>query len=451
MMVLFFAFLIALGPILAVSSKRELVPACICGVLLAVGARHSMPRLAFKKVHPLPLLLLLSGLCLLVKGAWIWRVPIEPLVDYETYFEYAKALSGSFHAPNRYVALFPHIFGYSWFLSFFIRLFGAGALLAPIINVLFSVLSGIFLFKITYRLLDVRAAVFSYLLWIFCPSQTIYNSLVFADLFYTTMLLGFLYILTCFGKRAALFGILAGCLLRFVNITRPIAAIALIAVCIWLLILKAEEWKAPAFRKKWAMFLTVLIACYAVTGQMWTNYMEKRLGEAPAAIPGYSLMVGFNMKALGTWNIVDSMRLSHYSEAPGGSAAAAQAQMLRDMRTRLSSNEMHLPRLLKHKFITFLGADDAAVAYHHTVLPDTEGLFTALCNIFYYTVVCLALFSVPALYRHARKTSMAVVLLYSIGLILAQMLIEVAGRYHYSLLPMLIIAAQYGLFYESKE
>lgn len=455
-MVIAFALIIALGPVFNVFENREVLNSFIYGLILALGINYILPFVKFKKQNALNYCIILSALCFLVKFLWIYIVRIEPLVDYETYFNYAKTLSESFFAPDRYVALFPHIFGYSYFLSFFMKIFGTGELLVPIINVIFSVISGILIFKIACRLIDIKAGVFSYVLWIFCPSQTIYNSLVLSDLFYTTLVLAFVIIITelDFSKKikmTALLGVLSGLILRLVNITRPIAAILVIAVFIWLFVLRTKEWTSSDFRKKWSPFLIMLVLCYFITGPLWDGYVTKRLGEKPASVPGYNIMVGFNMNSLGTWNLEDSTLLTNYSNSSGATAVWAQEQMLKEAKEHITSGNINFLKLFKNKLITFSGSDSSAVYYHRDVLADSRKPLEDLCNTFYYMVIILSLFSIPCLGRYSRKTTMSVVLLYIFGLTLAQMLVEVAGRYHYSIIPMLILVCQYGLFFKNKE
>ncbi len=455
-MIVFFSVLISVGPLFSVYETRELFNPFIYGLILSLGLSYVLPHFKIKKLRPVPLCIILSVLCFIVKFLWVYLVRIEPLVDYETYFNYAKTLSEGFSAPDRYVALFPHIFGYSYFLSFFMKLFGTGELLVPVINVIFSVISGILIFRISYKLIDLRAGVFSYILWIFCPSQTIYNSLVLSDLFYTTMILAFIFIitelnLTSKALNTALIGILAGFILRLVNITRPIAAILIIAVFIWLFVLKITEWSSKDFRKKWSPFLLMLVLCYFATGPVWDNYVAKRLLEKPSSVPGYNIMVGFNMDSLGTWNVTDATNLTNYSNEDGATAVWAQEQMLEDAKEHITSGKIDFLKLFKYKMMTFLGTDSSGVYYHRDVLTDTKKPLEDLSNTFYYMVLILSLFSVPLLGKHSKKTTMSVVLLYIIGLTLAQMLVEVAGRYHYSIIPMLILVSQYRLFYKNKE
>lgn len=86
------------------------------------------------------------------QGAWVLLVRVPPSGDYATFWGYAKALAGQpVLEGGRYMALFPHIFGYSSFLSWFIRLLGPGALLAQGLNVLLTAASGSLLFLLGRR------------------------------------------------------------------------------------------------------------------------------------------------------------------------------------------------------------------------------------------------------------------------------------------------------------
>ena len=65
-----------------------------------------------------------------------------------------------------------------------------------------------------------------------------------------------------------------------------------------------------------------------------------------------------------------------------------------------------------------------------------------LCNGFYYACLFLALAGTVRLWRQKTGTIALMAPLYVLGLTSAQMLVEVAGRYHYSVLPMLMLMAQ---------
>lgn len=73
------------------------------------------------------------------------------------------------------MSLLPHLLGYSWFLSLFVRLLGPSPLLAPALNVILSTLSCGLIFAIYRRLWGLQVTAAVCLLWILFPSQTISN------------------------------------------------------------------------------------------------------------------------------------------------------------------------------------------------------------------------------------------------------------------------------------
>ena len=232
------------------------------------------------------------------------------------------------------MALFPHIFGYADFLSWFIRLSGPQPMLAPVLNVLLTVCSGSFLYHLCLRWFHLPAATLVYLLWTLCPSQTIYNSLVLSEPLYTALILGVLSLLTETERFAALkgyplwMGVLSGTaggvLLRWVNGVRPIAAILLIALLLWLSLLNLNRLAARNWRRWWGLCMAGVLGAYVLLGPVWNARLSVRIGEEPSHTPGYSLLVGFNPNSGGRWNQEDSDRLYGYSDQPGATAQWTQ-------------------------------------------------------------------------------------------------------------------------------
>ena len=114
----------------------------------------------------------LTVLCLAVKGAWVLLVQVPVSGDYAVFWGYAQSLARSETIDGgRYVALFPHIFGYASFLSWFIRVLGPLPMLAQTLNVILSVCSGSLLFLLGERWWGLPAGISAYL-WC-CPSPCI--------------------------------------------------------------------------------------------------------------------------------------------------------------------------------------------------------------------------------------------------------------------------------------
>lgn len=257
------ALLLALlGAALAVGASQgpEYGRALILGVVMAALCQTALPPLS-RRLAGLGAVgswLLLTLLCLAVKGTWIALVRVPPAGDYQVYWGYAQALAQrEVVFGGRYMALFPHLFGYAAFLSVFVRLLGARLWLAPVLNVALSAASASLLYLLARRWRGGPAAVSVCLLWILCPSQTIYNSMILSEPLYTTLLLGVLLLSAEAERRswrpgrAALAGGGAGVLLRLLNGVRPIAAVPMLALVIWRFLLSPGELGRRRTRRCW--------------------------------------------------------------------------------------------------------------------------------------------------------------------------------------------------------
>ncbi|MCC8122045.1 MAG: hypothetical protein LIO58_00655 [Oscillospiraceae bacterium] len=399
--------------------------------------------------------LILTALCFVVKMIWILAVQVPIEGDYSVFWSYANAFaSGEVIYEGRYMALFPHIFGYSSFLSWFIRLFGSGPFVAQIVNVGLTICSGSLLFRLCYRWRNLNAAVSVYLLWIICPSQTIYNSLVLSEPLYTTLILAFLLLMTEVSlhmhraRRPVVLcvaaGVIGGLLLRWINGTRPIASILIIALLIWIFCLNLHTITALRTWRRWLPLLALLIGVYLLTGPVWNAQIATVIGEEPANTPGYNILVGFNQASDGRWNQEDSDRLMFYSNQPGATASEAQEKILEDAKARATAGDINYPHLFREKLRIFLGSDNSSVLYSVSVLSHTK-LFSYACNAFFYMSMLLAVAGIIQLWRRKESSTYLLPLLYTVGLTIAQMLAEVAGRYHYSIIPMLLLIGQAAL------
>ncbi len=461
-MILIFVSLIILGLFLGSTHSTEHTSALVYGILIFGAFYFIRPYIIsyVEKFGEMKCLISLSVLCFMVKFIWIIIYRVVPVSDYAVFFNYAQDLANDWEANSRYVAMFPHIFGYSSFLSIFFKIFLPKYYVATGLNVLLSVASGIMLFYIAKRLISLQAAASTFFFWILCPSQTMYNSLVLSDPLYTTLMILFVYIVTEINARdyksdkkliikMALIGVLSGLLLRTVNACRPIAVIFIIALFIWIFILRTSHLKEKSFRNKWIPFIGVLCAVYFLTGPLLNMYMTARLGEQPASVPGYNIYVGFNPRSAGVWNKEDSELLYYYSDQEGATAQWAQEQMFDEAIERIFTEDIDFTRLFKRKIKTFLGADDACVMYLNAYIEDPKSL-SIICNAFYYMLLLQCVVGSIGIFSKRRKSTVSIIILYVLGLIIAQMIVEVAGRYHYSIIPFLILLGQTVLFDDKK-
>lgn len=399
---------------------------------------------------------LLLSLCFLIRLLWVLSFQIQPQVDYYTFYHAAESLEAGFDisAVNdylpRYMALFPHIFGYASFLSLIFSLFGPSPMAAAVTNALLSTLSMAFLYFISNKLAGRSLAVVASLIWCFFPSLILFNVFVLSEPYYTTLLLASMALIVCLHDhlqkwnvwKCCLLGFPLGLLLSLVNSARPISAIMIIALVVVLFVIEPIS-KNGHIGKKVGMLLCLCLMYFL--GNLGNDLLfTMRVGEAPASLPGYSIYVGFNEESSGKWSQHDSDVLDKYNRIPGMTAQDVQEAMMDEAIQRITSGDIHFPKLFYEKNLVLWQKDDAAVASGENFLPHSS-FFSALCNGYYYLVWILALLGAWALFRTQKARLFYLLPLYLVGLTMAHMLVEVAPRYHYSGLISLSILGAYGL------
>ena len=398
-------------------------------------------------------LALLLALCLFLRLAVIWRVRIQAAGDDRVFLDTARFLAQHDAATfDRYMALFPHIFGYSYFLSRFMKLFGDTPLLAPVLNAILSTVSAWLIFRFCNGLSGLRPAVTATLLWCFLPSQILYNCYAFSEPLYTMLLLAFFNLVLRFAARredgprweGLLWGAGAGALLACFNMVRPLGPIPIVALALWLGLVRWRSWRRPAFRWRWLAFFLALLVCFQGGCGLGRRALNAKLGGEAAVTPGFNILVGLNARSRGQWTEEDGALLDEVKGDLSLTSEQVQREMLRLAAERAASGEINYPRLALDKLEVLLGRDDACVDYGGAVFRHQSAL-SRLCNAYYEMCVLLSALGAWAAWRRREGSPLLLPALFALGLTAAHMLTEVAPRYHYALLPCLILLAACGI------
>ena len=403
--------------------------------------------------------LLLCVLCLLVNGIFAFLFRPVQAADYRTFFQVAKDLSLGVHPGMKdYVAMFPHILGYASFLSLFLKLFGQSLAVAVALNVVLTTVSGIILFYLVLQRTDLIAATLTFLLWILCPSKLFYNTMSLSEPYYTCLLLLFFLaiqhteVFLLKGGNGRFIKIIAaafvcGAILTLIQAARPIAVIPVIALILWIVLLMDREILRNHW-KEWLLMIIVLVLSYWGGKGLWCSYATDQLEQVPPSVPGYNIYVGFNLETNGSYSDTDMDLLqSRYFGEYERNAEAAQQSMLQDAKLRISEAKPVMLRLMLLKLRTLLGHDEGGVFYAMESLSNGQyRICCILSNIWYYLVILFTVCGSITIWKRRENSSVLVCILFVIGLILAQLLVEVAARYHYALIPILIIVAGYAFY-----
>lgn len=439
------------------SSAHSYLGALLLGAVLAYVLSWLLARCAL----PLPRRpeLWLAAFCFAVNIVWVLLVQIEPFSDYDEYWQVARALAAGKEVPDAwYVAMYPHILGTATMLSGLIRLFGESVFAVTVVNVLLTSLSCTLVWLIGRELLSEQQAFLAALLWAFTPCKMMMGSLVFSEPWYTLLILLFFWLFLRLApapgaegpvRWAALGGLaLLGLLLALINIIRPIAAILIIALTLWAVFLRGAEGRSARAWGLWLLVLIAMLGLYKGSLTLWDQHVERVLGQKPASVPWYNIYVGLNQETEGRYTDADMDLLTGYLKQ-GMSAEEAQQAMIPHVKARLAG--LDVPKLLMAKLSAFLGNDElGGYTYRFTRSPGFVKTCMVICNIFYYA---LFLAGMAGLVRQLISRALGAGLLlplFFLGLTLAHMLVEVANRYHYSLIPILAIFAALGLTKEER-
>jgi 4-amino-4-deoxy-L-arabinose transferase-like glycosyltransferase len=325
-----------------------------------------------------------------------------------------------------------------------------------VFNVVLTTLSCGLVWRLSRELINERAAFLAALLWAVTPCKLMLGSLVFSEPIYTCLILLFfrlfLRLEELIEKRplpALLLALVLGLLLAAINLVRPIALILVIAAALWIVFLRGEKAKNARLWALWLAAFLVMTAVFRVAGSLWDRHVEKTLGQEIASVPWYNAYVGFNEETHGCYAEEDMDLLTAYLKQ-GKSAPEAQESMIPHLKERLASG-INFPKLFAVKLFSFLGADQlGGYTYRFTRSERFVKLCMGVCNVFYYGVFLAAIAGIVRLFRSRRLGAGLLLPLYFLGLTLAHMLVEVSDRYHYSLIPILIIFAALGFAGEER-
>ena len=230
-------------------------------------------------------------------------------------------------------------------------------MLAPVLNVVLTLISGLCIYILCLRWLELKAAAAAFFLWSICPSKLMYNAMVMSEPLYTCLILLFLLLLSLALDRklhrrlrllaAIPLGLACGALLLAVNVTRPVAVILFVAFFIWALLLRGRQLKELKGWLVLAAFTLSMFGAYSYCDRQWFRWEYLHIFEETSDIPAYNIYVGLIMDSLGSYSEEDMDTLMNYRYQ--GGAVYAQEQMLEEVKERLSSGEINFPKAFFRK------------------------------------------------------------------------------------------------------
>lgn len=449
-------------------------------IMTSFAAKLSLKQ--YSKINPKYVTYAEIGLVVLVLiAATVVRIlviehfPMKPESDYKTYYEIAQMLTnGTIQKDGKgycdYIAMFPHVMGYSYILKTLFKVVGTSVLAGQYLNVFFSVMTVFFTYRIARKLGGRTAGIIGLVLSAFWPSQVLYITMLSAEYSFTFFLFlsiwVFLSVVKDYDKttknagKGIVMHMLLGVLIGLAAAIRPMALILLIAIVLTIL---PQKMKLEAVHKNiipltlrilekgWIRCILIIVPYFILSNVITTNIeltVNKTLPSASTSF-GYNLLVGLNTQSIGGWNNEDASLLYASMEQTG---SASQAHITcRDLALqRITSNPKGIFNLFIQKYELLWGNDDYGATWNIAFL-DEQGNLTKdrsdflyalrdANNILYMIVIFLALISLIYLWKTNGNFAYALVLVY-LGTVVMHLFVESQNRYHYFILQIFMILA----------
>lgn len=414
------------------------------------------------------------SLAAVVRLVAIRYFPMQPQSDYKTFYEVADLLNKGTLAEDgpgycEYIAMFPHVFGFSYALSLVFRLTGTSVIAGQYFGLLLSLGSILFTYRIARGLGGKAAGLIALGVSAFWPSQILYTVFISSEQLFTFMMLGCIWLFIYLVKNckqgmkraggAVTLHIVLGVALALTSAVRPMGLVLMIAFLICLIPgsfplkirLRNETKLSERFLSKGWLRGLLIVASYflmsAILSKGISYTIEQEIPGTSVSF-GYNLLVGLNQQSDGGWNEDDSEYLYASLEATGSAVGAQSA--CRDLAfQRFSTDPRALLNLFVHKFQILWANDDYGSTWNilfadeNTMTKEKESILFELMdfNNGYYLVV-LFFAALWGLYMWRKKFdwTMPLILMF-LGTIALHLLVENQNRYHYHILPVFAILA----------
>ncbi len=421
-------------------------------IACALAIFRVLPRNDIK--NPIPYLLVIMFVAFLLRVFWVYLVHATPVSDFYTYHSLAEALTKNELLYPKFISLFPHVFGYSAVLSVFYAIFGAMPMTAVYLNIALNMGILFLIYSLGKSFYNLKTGLVAAAIYAFWPSQIYYNALVITEAFYTFGLLFILFLYSiiiekvkgaaCMISCLAGLGILAG-LLKYI---RPASMILLLSILIHYLFIRkgnpSEQKKFPWTR---VLFSLVMVVSYLLTSHIVINSIERFIGvETARSSSGFYIAEGLNIETSGKWCAEDSAILEDLIRQGMGSPDIQEYfSSLGFDRLKHLDILSHI-RLQINKNRVMWGDDSESIRYISNALlktsrinlPKYTGLLVYGANGYYMIFLILSFLSFFLLKDRLSSRSL-VLYLYVLGTVAAHLLVEVFGRYHYSVVSLLCI------------
>ncbi|MBJ7985349.1 MULTISPECIES: glycosyltransferase family 39 protein [Bacillus] len=425
-----------------------ILPVIIILGLLLLFIGYISNKYMSKMVFTISLIILAFSIRLI----WVFNVqtPIES--DFAVMYNSAiQATKGDFSfAQSTYYTSWVYQLGFTMYQAFIIKLFGEGPFLLKFLNVLYCTGTTFLVYKLTSHIFNEWSGRIAGLLYaLYIPSIVLSSVLTNQHLAVFLFYLGF-YLLVTKGLSHKYMWIFIGLSLSVGDLMRPLGAIILIAITIYIFLQgilgQSKQNIFNSIKKLCGIFIVFYLVHYIVS----YAFISAGITQYPLSNrdPLWKFTVGFNHETKGGYSAADAGYIMSFDI--GEERTAAEKKLIQE---RIADPKQVLS-LFGDKF-TLMWADfDSAPMWSLLSLektdPDMITLKDTLTKYEKYMYITAMLFCTLALLylivTKQNNTHYTLFLLLIIGYITVHFLIEYQTRYRYFIIPSFTMIQGYGLY-----
>lgn len=355
---------------------------------------------------------------------------------------------------DEYYAIHPFLFVYTKLLSIAMEVFGGGYFAVLALNILFDTLGGFLIYSLLKRIAgDKRVAIVGAILWSLSPFNILFCGLSLPVVAVNSLIiLCFLlsYLLIKNRKDVGKFLLLSltlGAVISVTNTLRPIMAVYIIAII--LVIVHQLLSRTMRLGVALAGVLVMLVPYFAVN-KLHDYILTKSTGfeTSIANSGGWNIFVGSNYDSLGRWSQADNDQKSEiFKEVKSVDKAQAEYKSRGIDRWKERTVKQNAVLLFNKSII--MAGEQSNSAYNVDSISNfwPSKYMGGILTLFMALLIFLnLLFTHKFLNTNSKKASIIhAMMLFVIGVFLAQLLVEVSARYFLPLLPTMIVLASLSL------
>lgn len=330
--------------------------------------------------------------------------------------------------------------GYPLVLAAAYRSFGVGSHAIEILNIALAACTAWLVFDIGRTAWNRQVGVVAAVLYAVVPSQVLMSLPPLTEPLYTTAI-ALLTRVVLLPARTWLAAAAAGCVIALAQYVRATAAPLLLPV-----VLLPGFAGAPL--RRWIAYAVATVLAFLVLMAPVTIFNFRTHGElsvSTSAYGGWSLFVGANSTTAGRFNAEDSVT---FAGLPGDSAWD-RSEIAGELGIRRIMADPAAYVAMQPRKFSVLWADESyaslyAFAPAGATTPPEANVSSLLSQLFYVPILMLALLGICIEGHRGRPVVLLIGMVVSL-VSLTHAFLEVHGRYHAYLVPLLIVLAAAGL------